>query len=153
MCLVYEVMEAVTTALMTTSMVAYSAELGTTTTLATIQGLIGATYYGLGKGAGSFIGGFLMKWLGGDSIDKTAGTRATFRVLGVAAAATGVLYFLFNIFYIRRRKLNALKNMKNHQQQQVDDTNANTKAGLDNPVFVGDEQMSPKGVKPFSNNN
>lgn len=48
MCLIYEAMEAITTSLMTTSAVAYSAQLGTTTTLATIQGIIGGAYYGVG---------------------------------------------------------------------------------------------------------
>ncbi len=49
MCLIYEAMEAVTTSLMMTSAIAYSAELSSTTTLATVQGLIGGTYYGIGK--------------------------------------------------------------------------------------------------------
>ena len=49
MCLIYEALEAITTSLMTTSAVAYSAELSSTTTLATIQGMIGGTYYGIGK--------------------------------------------------------------------------------------------------------
>ena len=48
MCLIYEAMEAITTSLMTTSAIAYSAQLGTTTTLATIQGVIGGAYYGVG---------------------------------------------------------------------------------------------------------
>ena len=48
MCLIYEAMEAITTSLMTTSAVAYSAQLGTTTTLATIQGIIGGANYGVG---------------------------------------------------------------------------------------------------------
>ena len=34
---------------MTTSAVAYSADLGTTKTLATIQGVVAGTYYGMGK--------------------------------------------------------------------------------------------------------
>ena len=127
MCLIYEVMEAFTTALMTTSNVAYSSQLGSTTTIATIQGLIGATYYGMGRGGGSFVGGFLMKRFEVDQ-DKTAGTRVTFRVLGILAAATGILYFLFNIFYIRRR--NVLKAKK----QQIIDSPV-TNIGLHNPAF------------------
>ena len=82
---------------MTTSNVAYSSQLGSTTTIATIQGLIGATYYGMGRGSGSFVGGFLMKRFEVDQ-DKTAGTRVTFRVLGIVAAATGLLYS-FSIFF------------------------------------------------------
>lgn len=49
MCLVFEVMEAVTTSLMTTSAIAYAAEMGTTETLATIQGVIQGSYYGMGE--------------------------------------------------------------------------------------------------------
>ena len=103
MCLVYEVMESITSALMLTSMLAYAAQLSSTTTLTTVQGVFGAAYFGLGRGFGTFVGGFLMKWLGGDAIDKTVGTRGTFRVLGVVAAITAIVYFIFNIFYLRRR--------------------------------------------------
>ena len=122
----------------TTSMMAYSAQLGTTTTLATIQGLIGAAYYGMGRGAGTFIGGFLMKWFTGDSIDKTVGTRATFRVLGIAAAVTAVFYFLFNIFYIRRRANGKGKGDDPVPPAAVGTSNGKEGGGLNNPVFVSD---------------
>ena len=49
MCLIYEAFEAITNSLMYTSAVAYSAKLSSTTTLATVQGFICGTYYGLGK--------------------------------------------------------------------------------------------------------
>ena len=71
-----------------------------------------------------------------DGQDKTAGTRTTFRVLGIAAAATGLLYLLFNIFYIRRR--NSL--LKAKKQKEAD---APVKDfGLQNPVFTIEEQDS-----------
>jgi uncharacterized membrane protein len=47
-----------------------------------------------GKGAGSLIGGYLM---------KAFGTRPTYRVFAVACTVTGLLYFLFNTFYLRKR--------------------------------------------------
>jgi len=114
-------MESVTTALMVTSSMAYAAQLGTTTTVATIQGLLGAAYYGLGRGFGTVIGGFIIKWLGSGSLDKTYGMRASFRVLGVTAAITGILYFLFNLFFSRHHRLkqkqaeeDKLKSTANH---------------------------------------
>jgi len=110
MCLLFEVMEAITTALMTTSAVAYAAELGTTKTLATIQGVVAGTYYGMGRGAGSFVGGFLMKGYG---------TRATFRILGVAAFATAIFYFLFNRLYIIPKHRRQEKQKKAIPVQQV----------------------------------
>ena len=45
----------------------------------------------LGRGAGSFVGGFLM---------KAYGTRVTFRILGVSAFCVAVFYFFFNRWYI-----------------------------------------------------
>ena len=44
MCLLIEVLETLSTTLMTTSAVVYAAELGTTKTLATIQGVLAGTF-------------------------------------------------------------------------------------------------------------
>lgn len=53
------------------------------------------SYCGVGRGAGTVIGGFIIKWFGSGNPDKTYGMRASFRVLGVASAITGIFYFLF----------------------------------------------------------
>ena len=136
MCLVYEVMESITSALMLTSMLAYAAQLSSTTTLTTVQGVFGAAYFGLGRGFGTFVGGFLMKWLGGDAIDKTVGTRGTFRVLGVVAAITAIVYFIFNIFYLRQRNDIKTDGDKNNDELVV----TVKECGIHNQVFVQDEQ-------------
>jgi hypothetical protein len=47
-----------------------------------------------GKGAGSLIGGYMM---------KAFDTRPTYRIFAVACTITGILYFLFNMFYLRKR--------------------------------------------------
>lgn len=47
-----------------------------------------------GKGAGSLIGGYLM---------KVVGTRNTYRVFAAGALGAGFVYFLFNRFYLRHR--------------------------------------------------
>ena len=63
MCLIFEAMEAVTAALMTTSAIAYATQLSTSTTMTTVLGIINTTYYGLGE---SFIPSFPKKetvWL------------------------------------------------------------------------------------------
>ena len=140
MCLVYEVMESITSALMLTSMLAYAAQLSSTTTLTTVQGVFGAAYFGLGRGFGTFVGGFLMKWLGGGGPDKTVGTRGTFRILGVIAAITAVVYFLFNIFYLRPRY-----NLKANEKTVDDEIPSSIvvtakEGGVHNPIFVNDEQ-------------
>ena len=48
----------------------------------------------IGKGAGSLIGGYMM---------KAFGTRETYRVFSSVCIITGVVYFLFNKFYLRKR--------------------------------------------------
>lgn len=47
-----------------------------------------------GKGAGSLIGGYMM---------KAFDTRPTYRMFAAACAVTGLLYFVFNTFYLRKR--------------------------------------------------
>ncbi|KAK4026589.1 hypothetical protein OUZ56_015594 [Daphnia magna] len=137
MCLIYEALEAITTSLMMTSAVAYSAELSTTTTLATIQGMVGGTYYGIGRGLGSLVGGFLMKYYG---------TRATFRILGVGALFVGVLYFFFNVFYIRRRHLNREKIEKKMPDEPDIVGKCGVDHGLNNPVFIPDDDVPKSSI-------
>ena len=92
----------------------YATQLGTTSTVTSIQGLISATYFGLGRkwareilkktnlmliylggGIGSAVCGFLV---------EEYGKRLTFRILGVVAFVTGIAYFIFNVFYLRKIK-------------------------------------------------
>lgn len=94
LCLIFEAMESVTSSLSFTAAVTYAARLSTTTTDTSVQGLLGGIYYGVGKGAGSLIGGYLMKFYG---------TRPTYQIFAVATLITGFIYFFFNKFYIRRR--------------------------------------------------
>ncbi|KAF2883909.1 hypothetical protein ILUMI_22294 [Ignelater luminosus] len=94
LCLIFEAMESITSSLSFTAAVTYAAKLSTITTDTSIQGMLGGLYYGVGKGAGSLIGGYSM---------KTFGTRATYRIFAAAAAITGILYFIFNHFYMKKR--------------------------------------------------
>lgn len=66
---------------------------------------------------------------------KSYGTRATFRILGVAAAFVGITYFFFNLFYIRRHRLNKEKAEKKLKPTDEDKSN---EEGLNNPVFIAD---------------
>lgn len=93
LCLIFEAMEGVTSALSFTAAVTYAAKLSTTTTDTSVQGLLGGLYFGGGKGSGSLIGGYMM---------KAFDTRPTYRIFAVACTITGLLYFLFNKFYLRK---------------------------------------------------
>ncbi|KZC05141.1 Major facilitator superfamily domain-containing protein 6-A, partial [Dufourea novaeangliae] len=92
--LIFEVLESVTLSLSFTAAVTYAAKLSTTTTDSSIQGLLGGVYYGVGKGSGSLIGGYLM---------KAFGTRPTYRIFAGMTLVTGVMYYIFNVTYLKKR--------------------------------------------------
>ncbi|KAL4712762.1 hypothetical protein ACJJTC_008059 [Scirpophaga incertulas] len=97
LCLIFEALESVTSSLSFTAAVTYAARLSSTTTDTSVQGLLGGLYYGVGRGAGSLIGGYLMKYFG---------TRPTYQIFAASTLLTGCIYFLFNTFYIRKRIVN-----------------------------------------------
>ncbi|XP_076303330.1 uncharacterized protein LOC143221741 isoform X2 [Lasioglossum baleicum] len=92
--LIFEALESVTLSLSFTAAVTYAAKLSTTTTDTSIQGLLGGVYYGVGKGSGSLIGGYLM---------KAFGTRPTYRIFAALTLITGVMYYIFNVAYLKKR--------------------------------------------------
>ncbi|KAF3420336.1 hypothetical protein E2986_00920 [Frieseomelitta varia] len=92
--LIFEALESVTLSLSFTAAVTYAAKLSTTTTDSSIQGLLGGVYYGVGKGSGSLIGGYLM---------KAFGTRPTYRIFSVITLITGIMYYIFNVAYLKKR--------------------------------------------------
>ncbi|GBP83978.1 Major facilitator superfamily domain-containing protein 6-B [Eumeta japonica] len=94
LCLIFEALESVTSSLSFTAAVTYAARLSSTTTDTSVQGLLGGIYYGVGKGSGSLIGGYLM---------KQVGTRTTYQIFATATLVTGCIYYLFNRFYLRKR--------------------------------------------------
>ncbi|KAI5635585.1 MFS_1 like family domain-containing protein [Phthorimaea operculella] len=94
LCLIFEALESVTSSLSFTAAVTYAARLSSTTTDTSVQGLLGGLYYGVGKGAGSLIGGYLMKFFG---------TRPTYQIFSAATLLTGCIYYLFNALYLRKR--------------------------------------------------
>ena len=60
----YEALEGFTMALMMTSAVTYVAKISTPTTIASMMGLMGSLFFGIGKGSGSLFGGLRMSFVG-----------------------------------------------------------------------------------------
>ena len=60
----FEALEGFTMALMMTSAVTYVARISPQGTLARVMGLMGALFFGVGKGAGCLTGGLLMSVVG-----------------------------------------------------------------------------------------
>lgn len=60
----YEALEGLTMALMMTSAVTYVARISSPKTVASVMGVMGALFFGVGKGSGSLFGGMLMSVIG-----------------------------------------------------------------------------------------
>ncbi|KAL0119338.1 hypothetical protein PUN28_009720 [Cardiocondyla obscurior] len=133
--LIFEALESVTTSLSFTAAVTYAAKLSTTTTDSSIQGLLGGVYYGVGKGSGSLIGGYLM---------KAFGTRPTYQIFAVMTLVTGIIYFIFNATYLKKRSQiegNDIVKQKPKNSNQQDSTKKRT-----NEISL-DEKLQSEEVK------
>lgn len=93
LCLIFEAMESVTFGLSFTAAVTYAAKLSTVTTDTSIQGMLGGLYYGVGKGVGSLIGGYLIEMIG---------IRHTLQVFAVSTCIIGLIYFSFYHCYMKK---------------------------------------------------
>merc|ERR1712025_713136 len=91
----FEALEGLTMALMMTSAVTYVAKISTPSTIASVMGMMGALFFGVGKGSGSLFGGLLMSYLGAPN---------TFRFFAVNAAVCALVYGFFQCLYVRPRK-------------------------------------------------
>ncbi|XP_068213541.1 LOW QUALITY PROTEIN: major facilitator superfamily domain-containing protein 6-A-like [Palaemon carinicauda] len=113
-CMPFESLECFTVSLLGAAAVSYAAELSTPATLATLQGVYGGLHYGVGRGIGSLIGGFMM---------KPIGVRNTFRLTGAFSLAAGVVYFFVNrIFFQKlqdeRKKIQDEEMKKNEDEEK-----------------------------------
>ena len=88
----YEALEGFTMALMMTSAVTYVAKISSPSTLASVMGIMGALFFGVGKGTGSLFGGTLMSFIG---------ARNTFRYFAANALLCAIFYVFFQCCYAR----------------------------------------------------
>lgn len=97
----FEALECFTVSLMSAAAVSYAADLATPSTLATLQGMYGGIYYGVGRGLGSLVGGFLIGPLG---------VRNTYRIMAIVCAVTCIVYFILNrMFFVKAQEERRLK--------------------------------------------
>jgi len=136
----YEALEGFTMALMMTSAVTYVAKISTPTTIASVMGLMGSLFFGLGKGSGSLVGGLLMSWLG---------TRWTFRLLAGNAGICAVGYTMFQVCYIgpkrRHTKREERKRMEKEIERNLDENDKHIQLGpgVDNII---DKSGGPRSL-------
>ncbi|XP_046383523.1 uncharacterized protein LOC124154065 [Ischnura elegans] len=92
-CFPFEAIEALAVHLMWVAAATYCATICPKNLLATLIGVLGMAHFSLGRGSGSFVGGFLL---------GSVGTRQSFRIMGYLAAAGGVLYGLLHYFWLKK---------------------------------------------------
>lgn len=107
-------MEAIASTFLRTSLIVYANQLATTSTVASIQGLVSGITFGLGLSYLLFFFlsvidcfsrsiGWAVSSYGGSLLIAAYGQRVTFRILSVISFITAFIYLLFNFFYLRPR--------------------------------------------------
>lgn len=92
-CFPFEAMEALSCHLMWVAAATYCALLAPKNLLATLIGVLGMAHFSLGRGSGSFFGGFLI---------GEVGTREAFRYMGLVAVAGGLAYKFIHAIWLRK---------------------------------------------------
>uniref|UniRef100_A0A182QCI2 Major facilitator superfamily associated domain-containing protein n=1 Tax=Anopheles farauti TaxID=69004 RepID=A0A182QCI2_9DIPT len=92
-CFPFEAMEALSCHLMWVAAATYCALLAPKSLLATLIGVLGMAHFSLGRGSGSFFGGFLI---------AEVGTREAFRYMGLVAVAGGLAYKFIHSIWLRK---------------------------------------------------
>lgn len=92
-CFPFEAMESLSCHLMWVAAATYCSILAPKGLLATLIGVLGMAHFSLGRGSGSFFGGFLIGNLG---------TREAFRYMGLMAVVGGFMYFGLDLLYLRK---------------------------------------------------
>ncbi|XP_035775658.1 uncharacterized protein LOC118457866 isoform X1 [Anopheles albimanus] len=92
-CFPFEAMEALSCHLMWVAAATYCALLAPKNLLATLIGVLGMAHFSLGRGSGSFFGGFLI---------SEVGTREAFRYMGLVAVAGGLAYKFIHAIWLRK---------------------------------------------------
>ncbi|XP_071441996.1 uncharacterized protein [Hetaerina americana] len=92
-CFPFEAIEALAVHLMWVAAATYCATICPKNLLATLIGVLGMAHFSLGRGSGSFVGGFLL---------GSVGTRESFRIMGYLAGAGGVVYGVLHYFWLKK---------------------------------------------------
>ncbi|KAJ8983093.1 hypothetical protein NQ317_007135 [Molorchus minor] len=133
-------MESITFGLSFTAAVTYAAKLSTVTTDTSIQGMLGGLYYGVGKGVGSLVGGYLI---------KPIGIRHTFQVFAIVVTVVGFIYFGFYHIYMKKNPSQGIDITKKEKTpESFNDVNIKSKAEVaelqaDLPVVYEDAMCNP----------
>lgn len=103
-----------------------------------------------GKGSGSLIGGFLI---------SAIGSRPTYQVFAAFTAATGLFYFLFNRFYLRKHSTEGNEIMGKKPPKAIKDKISDKDTALkimavENAIPIPvDTKENPESIPETTNSN
>ena len=83
LCILFEAMKPVCTTLLLIAAMTFVKDVSPITTAATLEGIFGAAYFGIGRGLGGFLGGISVEYIG---------FILTFQLFGLISLGTGLLY-------------------------------------------------------------
>lgn len=92
-CFPFEAMESLSCHLMWVAAATYCTLLAPKGLLATLIGVLGMAHFSLGRGSGSFCGGFLI---------GEVGTREAFRYMGLLAVLGGCCYYAIHLLWLKK---------------------------------------------------
>ncbi|XP_068917217.1 major facilitator superfamily domain-containing protein 6-A isoform X2 [Tenebrio molitor] len=92
-CFPFEALESLSVHMMWVAAATYCAILAPKGLLATLIGVIGMAHFSIGRGSGSFVGGHVI---------AKFGIRQGFRVMGLVAVISGIIYALLHILWLRK---------------------------------------------------
>lgn len=92
-CFPFEAMESLSCHLMWVAAATYCTLLAPKGLLATLIGVLGMAHFSLGRGSGSFCGGFLIGHVG---------TREAFRYMGLLAVLGGCCYYIIHVLWLKK---------------------------------------------------
>ena len=100
LCVLLEALKPFCTTLLLISAMTFVKDVSPLTTAATMEGIFGSSYFGVGRGLGGFIGGVATDYLG---------FVETFNLFGMISLCTGVLYLFSTLL---KEKIKSKKKMK-----------------------------------------
>jgi len=124
----FEALEGFTMALMMTSAVTYVAKISTQTTIASVMGLMGSLFFGVGKGSGCLFGGICMSYLG---------SITTFRLFSGLAGTCAIIYFIFQMLFIRPKR-HADRKVRQESDGEDDRDSQHNSMAKDSEVGIGE---------------
>jgi len=92
--LFFELLKPFGNSLLMIAAMTYAKDNASISTMASLEGVMGALYFGVGKAVGGLLGGL--------SIDAV-GERTTFRIFSGVCMVSALIYLTFNILYARRK--------------------------------------------------